>query len=149
MESLDILTFSGWVEQDGVERGLEAVLEEIHRIRLHGFTVTELAREKITLLRAVESAYTQRDQIPSASLADEYTIHFLSGIPAPGIAAEWKLYQELLPQIDLADFGALKETWTQLADSALLVVRPVTEGSIHRWRTGHYFTKADPSRQHA
>ena len=130
VESLDIATFSGWVEQDGVERGLEAVLEEMHRIRLHGFTDTELAREKITLLRAVESAYTQRDQIPSASLADEYTVHFLSGIPAPGIAAEWELYQELLPQIDLADFGALKETWTQLEDTALLVVRPATEGSI-------------------
>ncbi len=130
VESLDILTFSGWVEQDGVERGLEAVLEEMHRVRLHGFTDTELAREKITLLRAVESAYKQRDQIPSASLADEYTVHFLSGIPAPGIAAEWELYQELLPQIDLADFDALKESWTQLEDTALLVVRPVTEGSI-------------------
>ena len=130
VESLDIATFSAWVEQDGVERGLEAVLEEMHRIRLHGFSDTELAREKITLLRAVESAYKQRDQIPSASLADEYTVHFLSGIRAPGIAAEWELYQELLPQIELADFDVLKESWTQLADTALLVVRPVTEGSI-------------------
>ncbi len=130
VESLDILTFSAWVEQDGVERGLETVLEEMHRIRLHGFTDTELAREKITLLRAVESAYTQRDQIPSASFVNEYADHFLSGTPAPGLAAEWELYQELLPQIDLAEFDDLKEGWTQLADTALLVVRPVTAGSI-------------------
>ena len=38
-EPLDILTFSAWVEQGGIERGLQAVLEELQRIeasRLHG-----------------------------------------------------------------------------------------------------------------
>ncbi len=124
VEPLDIVTFSAWVEPDGVERGLAAVLEELQRIRQHGFTDSELTREKSNLLRSVESLYKQRDQIPSQSFIDEYIDHFLNGTPAPGIEAEWELYQELLPQISLAEFDALAEFWTQSVDTALLVVRP-------------------------
>ena len=124
VEPLDILTFSAWVEEDGVERGLAALLEEMQRIRQHGFTDTELDREKVNLLSSAESAYKQRDQMQSAGLVDSYVDHFLSGTPVPGIEAEWKLYQELLPQISLAEFDHVAESWTQPGDTALLVVRP-------------------------
>ena len=124
VEPLDIMTFAALVEPDGVEVGLAAVLEELQRIRQHGFTDGELAREKDNLLRSVESLYKQRDQIPSRRFVDEYADHFLSGTPAPGIEAEWELYQELLPQISLAEFDALAEFWAQPEDTALLVVRP-------------------------
>ena len=97
--TLDIATFSAWVETDGVEAGLAAVLEEIQRVRQHGFTSGELEREKSNLLSSVESQYKQRDQTPSTDLADDYTDHFFSGAPVPGIEAEWELYQDLLPQI--------------------------------------------------
>ncbi len=124
VEPLDIVTFSAWVEEDGVERGLAAVLEELQRIRQHGFTDAELAREKINLLRSVESLYTQRDQRSSATLVQEYVQHFLSGTPVPGIKAEWELYQDLLPQIAPGEFDDLAAFWPQLGDTALLIVRP-------------------------
>ena len=124
VEPLDILTFSAWVEEDGVERGLAALLEEIQRIRQHGFTDSELAREKVDFLSSVESAYKQRDQMESAGLVDSYVDHFLSGTPVLGIEGEWELYQELLPQISLAEFYDVSESWTRLEDTALLVVRP-------------------------
>ena len=130
VEPLDILTFSAWVNPGGIEAGLAAVLEERQRVRLHGFTESELAREKSNLLRSVESLYKQRDQTPSRNFANQYADHFLSGAPSPGIEAEWELYQELLPQIFLAEFDDVAESWTTLEDTALLVVRPEdTEGS--------------------
>ena len=130
VEPLDILTFSAWVNPGGIETGLAAVLEERQRVRLHGFTESELAREKSNLLRSVESLYKQRDQTPSRQFADEYADHFLSGTPSIGIEAEWELYQELLPLITLAEFEEVKESWTRPEDTALLVVRPEeTEGS--------------------
>ncbi len=128
VETLDIVTFSGWVEDAGIERGLTAVLEELQRIRRHGFTDSELAREKVNLLSAVESSYKQRDQRPSGALAQEYTDHFLSGSPVIGIEAEWELLQELLPQITLDDFEEVAESWTLPEDTALLVVRPEVTG---------------------
>ncbi len=124
VESLDILTFSGWVEPGGVERGLGTMLEELQRVRLHGFTESELAREKETLLRAIESAHTQREQTPSAVFVGEYVDHFLRGIPAPGIEAEWELYQAVLPQITLSELELSTAAWTRPQDTALLVVRP-------------------------
>ena len=124
VEPLDILTFSAWVETDGIERGLAAVLEELQRIRLHGFTESELAREKSNLLRLVESVYKQRDQTPTQSFVDEYVDHFLNGTPSPGIEVEWMLSQELLPQISLEEFDDVAESWTKSEDTALLVVRP-------------------------
>ena len=127
---LDIVVFSAWVNPGGIETGLAAVLEERQRVRLHGFTESELDREKSNLLRSVESLYKQRDQTPSRRFADEYTDHFLSGMPSVGIEAEWELYQELLPLITLAEFDEVAESWTGPEDTALLVVRPEeTEGS--------------------
>ena len=124
VEPLDILTFSAWVNPDGVERGLAAVLEELQRIRLYGFTDGELSREKSNFLRSVESLYKQRDQIPTQNFVNEYVDHFLTGTPSPGIEAEWTLYQDLLPQISLEEFDDVAESWMRSEDTALLVVRP-------------------------
>ena len=130
VEHLDILTFSGWVNPAGVERGLAAVLEELQRVGLYGFTEGELEREKSNLLSEEESAYKQRDQVPSQDFVDQYVDHFLSGRPSPGIEAEWALYQEILPQISLQEFDDVVDLWNRSEDRALLVVRPEeTEGS--------------------
>ena len=105
------------------------VLEELQRIGLHGFTEGELVREKSNLLRSEESAFKQRDQVPSQRFVDRYVDHFLSGRPAPGIEAEWALYQELLPQISLVDFDEVADSWNRQEDTALLVVRPAQPDS--------------------
>ena len=122
--TLDIATFSAWVETDGVEAGLAAVLEEIQRAHQHGFTEGELEREKSNLLSSIENQYKQRDQTPSADFAGDFADHFFIGDPVPGIEAEWELYQQLLPQITLAEFADVAESWAQTEDLALLVVRP-------------------------
>ena len=124
VDTLDIITFGGWVEQGGIEAGLGAVLEELQRASQHGFTESELAREKSNLLSSVESAYKQREQTESGALVDQYVGHFFNGIPVPGIEAEWELYQELLPQITVSEFEAVTQSWTETADTGLLVVRP-------------------------
>ena len=67
--------------------------------------------------------YKQRDQTPSQNFVDEYVNHFLTGTPALDIEAVWKLYQELWPQITLAEFVDVAESWTSSEDTALLVVR--------------------------
>ncbi len=130
VEPLDILQFAAWAPPEGIERGLAVVLEELQRVRQHGFTDGELAREKSNLLRSVESSYKQRDQIPSQDFVNEYVDHFLTGTPAPGIETEWELYQDLLPQITLVEFVAVAESWTKSEDTALLVVRPAETEAI-------------------
>ena len=127
VEAIDLVQFGAWVEQDAVEPGFAALLEETQRARQHGFTQSELDREKANLLSAVERVYKERDQMESANLAQEYTDHFLSGTPVPGVEAEWALYQALLPQISLAEVDAVAATWSEPGNTVLLVMRP--EGS--------------------
>ena len=124
VDTLDISIFTIWIEQAGEEAGLAAVLEELQRVRQHGFTEAELAREKATLLSAIESVYKERDQRESGNFAQEYEDHFLNGTMAPGIDAEWELYQELLPQISLKEVDDLAVSWTPLPNTVLLVMRP-------------------------
>ncbi len=124
VETLDLLEFGAWAEDGGAEKGLAAILEEIQRVSQHGFTESELERERVNLLSLVESAYKERDQIHSTTLANSYVDHFTRGEPYPGIEAEWELYQELLPQISLSEFAEVVEVWTASEDTGLLIVRP-------------------------
>ena len=124
VESLDIVNFSAWLETDGVERGFAALLEELQRVRQYGFTDTELAREKINLLSSVESVYRQREQLQSGDLAQTYIDHFLSETPVPGIETERELYQAILPQVTLDEVSELTASWSELANTVLLVMRP-------------------------
>lgn len=123
-DTADILVFGVGVEKDGVETGLNAMLEEMQRVRQHGFTTSELEREKANLLSQMESYYERRGQLESRSLAEEYIEHFLSGIVAPGIEMEWELTQHLLPQITLDEVDALATFWTEPGNTVLLVTGP-------------------------
>jgi len=124
VDAIDVVQFGAWVEQDGVQPGFAALLEETQRARQHGFTESELAREKVNLLSAIERIYKERDQRASADFAQEYTDHFLRGIPAPGIEAEWELYQAMLPEISLTDVHDVAVTWAEPGNTVLLVMRP-------------------------
>ena len=113
-----------WVSQDGVARGLDAVLEELRRAQLHGFTATELARAKANLMRGIESAYEERDQRPSARLAAEYLRHFLEGELVPGLQVEYELHRRFLPEIDAAEADAVADLWAEPGNVVLLVSGP-------------------------
>ena len=120
----DIVTFSVVTEPDSIEEGFAALLEELQRVRQHGFTVSELDREKVNLLSSAESLYKERDQRDSSLLATEYRAHFLSGSPVPGAEAEWELYQQVLPHVSLEDVDAVAVSWSDTTDTVLLVLRP-------------------------
>ena len=124
VDPIDVVQFGAWVEQDGVQPGFAALLEETQRARQHGFTESELEREKVNLLSAIERIYKERDQRESADFAQEYADHFLRGIPAPGIEAEWELYQALLPEISLTDVDDVAASWAEPGNTVLLVMRP-------------------------
>ncbi len=124
VEPLDIVNFSVVTELDGVERGFDALLEEMQRVAQHGFTASELAREKINLLSSAESLYKERDQLESSALAGEYTNHFLTGVPVPGVEAEWAYYQAILPRVSLAEVDAVAASWSEPGNTVVLVLRP-------------------------
>ncbi len=119
-----VLYASARVDEDGVERGLDTVLEEMQRILRYGFTATELEREKANLLRSMESAWLERDQRPSVRLVEEYVRHYMEGETVPGIDAEYELHQQLLPEITVQEVNTLAEPWRTMESTVAMVSGP-------------------------
>ena len=124
VDPFDIQTFSIGAEQEEVERGFIALLEEMQRAAQHGFTESELERERANRLSFIEGRYNQRDQQDSSRLAQSYRDHFLGGPPVPSVEDEWEWYQQLLPQIGLAEVDALADEWIEVGNTVVLVIGP-------------------------
>jgi zinc protease len=116
------------VRDDGIERGLEAVLTEAERVKRFGFTESELERQKKDLLREVEQAYAEREKTESRVYAQEYIRHFLWDEPIPGIEREFELHKQLLPGIRLDEVNRLAKEWIVDGNRVIVVSAPEKEG---------------------
>lgn len=128
VRAADTYVMQAVVEDGGAVRGLDALLTEAARVRRHGFTETELERTKADLLRELEVAFNERETTRSADFAGALVRHYLEGEPAPGIAREYALAQELLPTITVAELDALAGRVTGEGDRVVLVSAPQKEG---------------------
>jgi zinc protease len=120
----EIHALGALVQGGGVEPGLEAVLTEAWRVLRHGFTATELDREKTNILREYERAYAERERTESARLATEYVRAFLEGDIVPGSAAEYALANLLLPRIELDEVNALARELIADRNRVIIVTAP-------------------------
>ncbi|MDR3609850.1 MAG: insulinase family protein [Ignavibacteriaceae bacterium] len=124
----DVYYLHATVKDNGIETGLETLLNEAQRIKKYGFTQSELKREKESLLSGMEQAYNERNKTQSVNFAEEYIRNFLTGEPAPGIAYEYELYKEFIPGITLDEINKLSDKWIQEKNSVLLVNAPEKKG---------------------
>ena len=108
-------------------RALRVMLEEVERVRQHGFTKTEFDRAKVSRLRRMEVAYNERDNERSPALASEYVRHALSGESIPGITKEFALLQNILPNISLDEINALVPTLMTQDNLVVMVSGPTSE----------------------
>jgi zinc protease len=107
----DAFTLGAGVKDGGIDRGLEALLVEAKRVDEFGFLPSELDREKETVVRGYERAYAERDKTQSSGFVQEYINNFLTGEAIPGIEYEYKLVQQLVPTITLADVNKMASNW--------------------------------------
>ena len=126
--SIETFSLGAMVPDSGIRVGLEAVLTEVQRVRLHGFVASELERAKRRLLRELEYGYAERDKAESADLVEECINHFLDGDPMPGIARELALARQLLPGITLDETNRAADAWLELSDRAVVATGPDRPG---------------------
>lgn len=116
------------VKEGGETRGLDALLTEAERVRRHGFTAGELARQKARVLRSLEQAYNERDKTESGRYAMVYVQNFLNGTPAEGSEAAFRLAQRLFPGITLDEVNALSAGFLSGADRLVIGSAPEKSG---------------------
>lgn len=124
----DVFSIGASVAEDGIEKGLDAILTEAERASRHGFSAGELEREKARLLRFYEQAYAERSKTESGRFADEYVRNFLEEESIPGIAYEYQLVQRLLPTITKAEVEQLARNWASERNRVIVVQAPEKPG---------------------
>jgi zinc protease len=115
---------SARVKDDGVERGLEAILSEVERVARFGFTATELDRQKQNIQRGLERMLAEKDNRESGSRADEYIRNFLQQESLPGEAVEYELNQRFLPQVALDEINRRAREWFTDHNRVVTVTAP-------------------------
>lgn len=107
VRSQDVYFLAASVKQDGILTGLDALLIEAARVARHGFTETELARQKQRALRSMELSHAEREKTDSGVYAARYVFAFLEEYPIPGIEYQYDFYQRVLPTIALDEVNDL------------------------------------------
>lgn len=128
VRSKDAAILSAMVKEDGIERGLDALLTESAKVSRFGFTPTELERQKLDALRNMERLNAEKDKQESDLFASEYVRHFLQREPIPGIEYEFELTKRFLPEITVEEMNKLGKEWTGERSRVVLVSAPQKEG---------------------
>jgi zinc protease len=116
------------VKDDGIERGLDALLTEAIRVRQHGFTPTELKRTKTQILRNAEQKYKESDKIESARIARNFVSNYLNDEPIPSTRQELALTKQLIPDIQIDEVNALVNQWITDNNTVVRLSAPEKEG---------------------
>jgi len=124
----DEVLLQALVPNDGVTKGLEALVTEIQRIARYGFTATELARAKQARMLSYERSVTESPDRESSSRADEYTRNFLQREALPTIWQELAFNRRFLPGITLVEINALAAQWFPERNRLVIVTGPEAAG---------------------
>ena len=116
------------VANDGIPRGLDALVTELQRVARFGFTTTELARAKQTMMNQYERVVTESPDRESESRADEYTRNFLQSEALPTIWQELAFHRRFLPEITLNEINALTRDWFPDQNRLVVVTAPEASG---------------------
>lgn len=116
------------VSENGIEKGLKALVRENERVKRYGFTPGEFERYKKVMLSNYERQFNERDKTESRAFAGEYIRHFLSQEPIPGIAFEFDFVKQQLPTITLEEVNRLATQWITQENRVVIITGPEKEG---------------------
>jgi zinc protease len=123
----DIYYLSAVSKEKSILATLETVLVEQNRVLQHGFTESELARQKLAILKQAEKASKERDKTLSSSLAMSYVYNFLTDAPAMDAEQRLKLTKEFINSIKLEEVNALAAKWVTDENRAVIITAPQKE----------------------
>ena len=110
------------VPNNGEARGVAAVLTEVQRVAQHGFTATELERQKASALAGLENYYRNRAGRSSDEFVEEYLNNFLYGAAFPSAEEMVAIQRQLVPSITLDDLKQPLDFWAHEPSNRIVLI---------------------------
>lgn len=113
-----------------VSRAMETLLDENQRVLQHGFTETELAREKEDMMKSAEQAVLEEDKLPSSRVVQGMIYHFLEDNPMPNAQQRLDMYNSILPTIQADEIGLLARKWITDKNRVVVITGPEKDRAL-------------------
>lgn len=125
--------FAGYAvtKEDAIDTGLAGLLREMERVHRFGFTASEYARAKAEYLRALESAYNERDKQKNGQYVDVYVRNFIDNEPMPGIENEYAMMSQIVPGIPVEAINGMAKELVSDKNMVVAIVGPEKEGLVY------------------
>jgi len=131
VRSAEAFSLTAVVADNGIRRGLNALLTEGERVKKFGFLQSELDRARKDTQRGIEQAYAERDKTNSNVYADAYSSAFLESEPSTSIQYDLDAITRLLPGITLAEVNKLAGEWMTDKNRVLATTSPDKAGIVN------------------
>jgi zinc protease len=131
VRSAESFSLTAIVADNGIQRGLNALLSEGERLRRFGFLESELDRARKDMQRGIEQAYAEREKTNSSVYADSYVSAFLQSEASTSIEFDLAAITRLLPTITLAEVNKLAGEWMTDKNRVLATTSPDKPGIVN------------------
>lgn len=130
VRNINAFSSSAICREDGIKQALITLVNENERVLRFGFTKGELERQKLEMMKGMQTAYNERDKTESRNLAREYVSNFLAAESMPGIEYEYNLVKKYLDGISLEEVNAFAKKWiTDGKNCIVLITAPEKEST--------------------
>ena len=114
--AVDVFQLFAGAKPGQAEAAAKTLLEEVERVRRHGFLASELERIKADHMRDLERAVTEADTVKGNQYAFGLVNDFLEGHTMLSHADELALAKKYMPEVTLEAVNAYAESWTSRKD---------------------------------
>ncbi len=109
-------------------RALKAIVNESEKVRQFGFTQTEYDRAKANFNSSMDELYNEREKQKNGFYVKQILNYFLTGNAMPGIEMEYKIMQQITPNIPLDKINEYAKSLPKNENLAIAVMMPKKDG---------------------
>ena len=113
-----------------VIRAYQTLLDENQRVLQHGFTVSELEREKANILRQAEQSVLEEDKIESSRIVQRLIGNYLDENPIPNAAQNLDMYKSMMPTISAEEVSMMAKKWIVDRNKVIIVTGPEKDRAL-------------------
>ncbi|HKO93135.1 MAG TPA: insulinase family protein, partial [Polyangiaceae bacterium] len=118
---LDLYQVSAHAKGAQINASLGVLLDEVERVRRHGFIAAEFERSKAEYARFLDQAVAAQANIDGSAIASALANHFVTGNVVTAPELQKTLGTRCLAEASAADVSAVVKAWLSASEQLLLV----------------------------